>query len=46
LGFHLALLQATAALDQAICQCGFAVVNVRNDREISDVIHQREHLSG
>jgi predicted thioredoxin/glutaredoxin len=38
-------LQAATALDQAVGQRGFAVINVRNDRKISDVIHQRERLS-
>ena len=40
LGFHLALLQAATALNQAVSQGRFAVINVRNDRKISDVIHQ------
>ena len=44
--FHLTCFEPSAALDQSICESGFAVINVRNDRKISDVIHQRERLSG
>jgi hypothetical protein len=32
-------------LDQAIGQRGFAMVNVGNDRKISDVIHQATSAS-
>jgi hypothetical protein len=42
---HLSVAQAAAALNQAICKCGFAVVNVRNDGKISDVVHQGMQLS-
>ena len=42
---HFAILQATAALDEPVCQGGFTVINVRNDRKISDVIHQQKRLS-
>jgi hypothetical protein len=42
---HLPILQAAAALDEPVCERGFAVINMRNDRKISDVIHQRERLS-
>jgi hypothetical protein len=42
---HLAVLQTTAALDESVSQGGLAVIDVRNDRKISDVIHQRERLS-
>ena len=42
---HLTVLQTTAALDDAISKCGFSVINVRDDRKVSDVIHQRERLS-
>jgi hypothetical protein len=35
-------LQATTTLDQTIRQGRFAMVNVGNDRKISDVIHQGE----
>jgi len=45
LGFHLAVGQAAAPLDQPVSQRRFAVIDVRNDREISDVIHQREATS-
>jgi hypothetical protein len=33
-------------LNQAIGQGGFAMVDVGNDRKISDVIHQRSSASG
>ena len=42
---HLAILQTTAALDEAISKRGFAVIDVRDDGKISDVIHQGERLS-
>jgi hypothetical protein len=42
LGFHLAVGEASAALDQAVRQRGLAMVDVGNDGEITDVIHQRE----
>ena len=42
---HLAILQTAAPLNDAIGKCGFSVINVRNDRKVSDVIHQRERLS-
>ena len=45
LGFHLARVQSAAALYEAVCQRRLAMVDVRNDRKVSDVIHQREHLS-
>jgi hypothetical protein len=45
LGFHLAVSKATAALDQRSAKRRLAVVDVRNDGEISDVIHQRKRLS-
>jgi hypothetical protein len=32
-------------LDQAVGERGFAVVDVRDDRKVSDVIHQRERTS-
>jgi hypothetical protein len=32
-------------LDQAVRKRGFAVIDVGDDREVSDVIHQRERLS-
>ena len=40
LRFHLAITQAAAALDDAIGQRALAVVDVGNDREIADVIHE------
>ena len=43
--FHVAFCEAAAALDQAVCECGFPMVNVRNDREISDVVHQGQASS-
>ena len=46
LGLHLALLQAAAALDQAVGQGGFAMVNVRDDGKVSDVVHQQKASSG
>ena len=45
LRFHLALSEPAATLDQAIGKRRLAVVDVRNDRKISDVIHQRGRLS-
>jgi hypothetical protein len=38
-------LQAATALYEAVGQRGFAVIDVRNDRKISDVLHQGERLS-
>ena len=45
LGFHVPRFQTSATLNQAIGQRGFAMVNVRNDRKISDVIHQGSSAS-
>jgi hypothetical protein len=45
LGFHVSGFQTSTTLNQAIGQRGFAMVNVRNDRKISDVIHQRRSAS-
>ncbi len=45
LGFHLALGQAAAALDQAIRQRRLAMVDVRDDREISDVVHREKRFN-
>ena len=42
---HLPVLQTAATLDQSVCERRFAMINVSNDRKISDVIHQRERLS-
>ena len=43
--FHLPVGQSPAALDDAVSKRGLAVVNVRNDRKISDVVHQRDTTS-
>jgi hypothetical protein len=40
LGLHLAVGQAAAALDQAVGQRALAVVDVGNDGEVADVLHQ------
>jgi hypothetical protein len=40
LGFHVTRFEPTTTLYQTVCQGGFAVVNMGNDRKISDVIHQ------
>ena len=45
LRFHLPVTQTTATLDDAICQRRFAVINVRDDGKISDVVHQCKLLS-
>ena len=42
---HFAILQAAATLDKPVRQGGFTVINVRNDRKISDVIHQEKRLA-
>ena len=42
---HFTVLQAAAALDQPVREGGFAMINVRNDRKIPNVIHQRKCLS-
>src|SRR5581483_4970360 len=39
LRLHLALGETTAALDEAIRQRRLAVVDVRDDREVADVLH-------
>jgi hypothetical protein len=39
LRFHLAIAQPAAALDDAIGERALAVVDVGNDREVSDAIH-------
>jgi hypothetical protein len=38
-------LQTAAALNDPVSQRGLAVIDVGNDRKISDVIHQRKRLS-
>ena len=45
LSTHLPVLQAAATLDKPVCKRGLAMVDVRNDRKISDVIHQQVRLS-
>ncbi len=45
LRLHVARLKPTTTLYQAVCERGFAVVNVGNDGKISDVIHQRSASS-
>jgi hypothetical protein len=42
---HLAIGQSATALNQTVRERGLAVIDVRNDRKVSDVIHQREDLS-
>ena len=42
---HLSVGQTAATLDQAVSERRLAVVDVRDDRKVSDVIHQREDLS-
>jgi hypothetical protein len=39
LGFHLAVRQSTATLDDAISECRLAVVDMGNDGEVADVVH-------
>jgi len=39
LRLHLSIGQAAAALDQAICQRRLAVVDVRDDGKIADMLH-------
>jgi hypothetical protein len=41
LRLHLAFSQTTAGLDQSVCQGRLAMVNMRNDGKISNVLHQR-----
>ena len=45
LRFHFAVFESAATLNNAVGERRFAMVDVRNDGEVSDVIHQREHLS-
>jgi hypothetical protein len=39
---HLSVAQTTTTLNNAIGQRGLAVINVRNDGEISNVFHQQK----
>ncbi len=41
LGLHLAGLQPARALDQPVGERALAVVDVRDDREVADVIHEK-----
>ena len=45
LRLHFSIAQSTAALNQSIGQCRFAMIDVRDDRKISDVLHQWMPLS-
>ena len=40
LRFHFAIAQTAAALDQPVRERGFAVVDMGDDRKVSDVLHQ------
>jgi hypothetical protein len=40
LRFHLPLFQSSTTLNQSVSQGRFAVINVGDDRKISDVLHQ------
>jgi hypothetical protein len=37
---HFAGFEAPAELDEAVCQRGLAVIDVRDDRKIADQLHQ------
>jgi hypothetical protein len=39
---HLTIRQAAAALNQTISERGFAVIDVRDDGKISNVLHQQK----
>ena len=41
LGFHFAIRKAATKVDDAVGKCRFAVVNMSDDREISDVLHEK-----
>ena len=41
---HLAVRQAAAALDEAVGKRRLAVVDVRDDREVADVLHRRVRI--
>ena len=41
LSLHLTVLQATTTLDQAVGQRGLAVVDVRDDGKITNVLHEK-----
>jgi hypothetical protein len=40
LGLHVPRFESAATLDQSVRERRFAMVNVRNDGKISDVLHQ------
>ena len=42
LGFHLPVAQAAAHLDEAVSQCGLAVVDVGDDGKVADVLHHKK----
>ena len=42
---HLALGEAAADLDQPVCQRGLAMIDVGDDREVADSLHQWENLA-
>jgi len=42
LAFHLARRQASGALDDAVGERGFAVVDVGDDGEVADVVHEKQ----
>jgi hypothetical protein len=46
LRFHVPCFETATALYQPVRESGFAMINMRNDGKISDVIHQRKRLSG
>jgi hypothetical protein len=41
--FHLAVGQAPAQVDDAICQCGFAVIDMGNNGKITDMLHEAQN---
>jgi hypothetical protein len=45
LRFHIPRFEPATALNQPVCKGRFAMVNMRNDGKISDVIHQRRASS-
>jgi len=46
LRLHLAFFESSTALNETIGQRGFAMIDVGDDRKVSDVVHQSERLSG
>ena len=43
LRFHLAVGQAAAQMDDAVCQRGFAMVDVGDDGEVTDMLHEAQN---